>query len=49
MNILSAATYYRDVLVPAMEELRGAVDAMEVHVSAERWPYPTYADLMFRV
>jgi len=49
VNILSAATYYRDVLVPAMEDLRGAVDAMEMHVSAECWPYPTYADLMFRV
>ena len=49
INILTAAAHYRDVLIPAMEELRASVDAMEGYVSADRWPYPTYADLMFRV
>ena len=48
-NILTAATYYRDVMLPAMDQLRQCVDAMEMDVAAECWPYPTYADLMFRV
>ncbi len=49
VNILTAATYYKDEVIPAMEALRAVVDGMEVHVSAACWPYPTYADLMFRV
>ena len=48
-NILTAATHYKDVLIPAMGLLRAVVDSMEVHVSAACWPYPSYADLMFLV
>ena len=48
-NILTAATYYKDVILPAMEGLRALVDEMEGNVSAGNWPYPTYADLMFQV
>ena len=48
-NTLSAATYYKDVIIPAMAELRAVVDQMEVDTSADFWPYPSYGDLMFRV
>ncbi len=48
-NVLTAAAYYRDCVIPAMEALRATVDTMEENVSAEYWPYPSYADLMFRV
>ncbi len=48
-NVLTAASYYRDSVIPAMEALRATVDGMEENVSAEYWPYPSYADLMFRV
>ncbi len=48
-NVLTAASYYRDTIIPAMEALRAAVDEMEENVSSDYWPYPTYADLMFRV
>jgi glutamine synthetase type III len=32
-----------------MEELREAVDAMELLTASKHWPVPTYGDMMFRV
>ncbi len=43
------AFFYRDVIVPAMEELRTPIDALEGLVDREFWPMPTYADLIFEV
>ncbi len=48
-NTLTVATYYKDVIIPDMKDLRSVVDQMEVNVSAQCWPYPSYGDLMFRV
>lgn len=48
-NALTMATYYKDVIIPAMTALRAVVDQMEVNTSADYWPYPSYGDLMFRV
>ncbi|MCH5352678.1 MAG: glutamine synthetase type III, partial [Acutalibacter sp.] len=48
-DVLKAAAYYRDHVIPVMETLRATVDKLEENVSAERWPYPTYAELMFNV
>ena len=48
-NALTAATYYKDVITPAMNELRAVVDQMEVDTASQFWPYPSYGDLMFRV
>ena len=48
-NALTAATYYKDSIIPAMNELRAVVDQMEVDTAADFWPYPSYGDLMFRV
>ena len=46
---IAVAAYYKDAVIPAMNELRAVVDEMETLVSSEYWPYPTYADLMYRV
>ena len=43
------ATFFRDVVFPAMSELRTPVDALELIVEKEIWPVPTYGDLMFEV
>ena len=43
------AEYYCYRVLPLMQELREAVDGMEVLTSSELWPVPTYGDLMFRV
>ena len=46
---IAVAAYYKDAVIPAMNELRAVVDEMETLVSSQYWPYPTYADLMYRV
>ncbi len=37
----------RDRIVPAMKALRTPVDRLEVLVDKEKWPMPSYGDLMF--
>jgi len=48
-DALSQAQWDRDQVIPAMAALRETVDRMEEDVSSKFWPYPSYADLMFRV
>ena len=43
------AEVYAHEVVPAMTELRRAVDAMEEIVAADYWPVPTYDDILFYV
>lgn len=43
------AEYYGKVVLGAMEALRADVDELETMVSAEYWPMPTYAELLFNV
>ncbi len=43
------ADYYKDAVIPKMEELRRAVDSMELITDRKFWPYPSYADLLFGV
>lgn len=43
------AAFYKDSVLSAMEALRATVDALEVCVGREYWPYPSYADMIFRV
>lgn len=43
------AFYYREKVVPAMEELRHYADELERIVDRRYWPFPTYADLLFEV
>ena len=43
------AECYCNRVLPLMEELRQAVDAMETLTASKCWPVPTYGDMMFRV
>ncbi len=43
----AVAQAFRQRVVPVMERLRGAVDALEMLVGRDYWPVPTYGDLMF--
>ena len=45
----SRASYYAEKVIPVMDELRAAVDEMEVLTASDLWPVPTYGDMMFRV
>ena len=41
------ARYYRNVIVPVMEEVRAEADMLEALTDKKYWPYPTYSDLLF--
>ncbi len=45
----TVAEFYRDAVIPAMEELRAAADALEVSVAKDVWPLPSYGDILFSV
>ena len=44
---LEKAEFFKDSIIPAMNELRRYCDALELNVSAELWPLPTYAEMLF--
>ena len=37
----------RDLVVPAMSEVRKAADELENIVAADLWPLPSYAEMLF--
>jgi glutamine synthetase len=41
------AKHMRDVVIPAMNDLREAGDELEVLVPHELWPLPTYREMLF--
>jgi glutamine synthetase len=41
------AKYAADVLIPAMNAVRTAVDALEGIVADDLWPLPTYQEMMY--
>ena len=43
----SKAIAYHDDIVPAMEEIRKNIDALELMVDNEIWPLPKYRELLF--
>ena len=42
-----AARYYHDTVIPGMNAIRSAADALETMTEKKYWPYPTYSDLLF--
>ena len=43
----SKAIAYHDDIVPAMEEIRKSIDALELMVDNEIWPLPKYREMLF--
>lgn len=43
------AFYYKDIIVPSMEELRIPTDELESLTDSKLWPVPTYGDMLFEV
>lgn len=43
------ATAYKELVIPAMADLRNPVDALEMLVDKDIWPMPSYGDLLFEV
>ena len=48
-NITDEAAYYKDNVLPAMQELRTVADELEMLVGKKYWPFPAYGDLLFNV
>ena len=46
---LASARYYRDVVYTLEYKASHLVNELESNTSAEYWPYPTYADILFSV
>ena len=42
------AIAYRDRVVPAMNDLRTDIDALESLIPGSAWPVPTYAEMLFK-
>lgn len=47
INVLDQAKYSRDVIIPAMAEVRAHADALELSVGKKYWPFPVYRDILF--
>ena len=43
------AFYFKNEIIPLMNEIRKNTDAAEVIMPRELWPYPTYGDLLFGI
>ncbi|MCS6901872.1 MAG: hypothetical protein RMJ98_19810, partial [Myxococcales bacterium] len=48
-SVVEEAEAFRSKVLPAMNELRAAVDALEVRVDDDLWPYPKYREMLFMV
>ena len=46
---IASARYYRDVVYALEYKASHLVNKLETYTSAEFWPYPTYADILFSV
>lgn len=45
----TAANYFKDYVIPAMDNLRAPIDELELIVEKELWPVPSYGDLLFEI
>lgn len=43
------ANYYRNIVFPAMQELRAVADEMETMTAEKYWPMPNYGQMLFSV
>jgi glutamine synthetase len=46
-DVVKHAKYFRDKVIPAMNALREAGDALECLVPQDVWPLPTYREMLF--
>ena len=48
-DALKTAMYYKDMVLPCMEQLRKAIDEAESITAKDYWPYPSYGDMLFSI
>ncbi|MBQ0126095.1 MAG: glutamine synthetase III [Clostridiales bacterium] len=47
-DALRRAEYYRDNVLPPMNELRGTVDSVELYMADKYLPYPSYYEILYK-
>jgi glutamine synthetase len=48
-DVLAHATFYRNTVFVAMNELRLIADELETLVANKYWPFPSYGELLYNV
>ncbi|MCR5462444.1 MAG: glutamine synthetase III [bacterium] len=48
-SVEEISIYYKDKVLPLMDEIRTIIDGIEAKVDKSFWPYPSYGDLLFGV
>lgn len=48
-NLYNKAKYYKETVIPAMNELREVVDHLEYLTGGTYWPMPNYAHILFDI
>jgi len=48
-SLSDKADYYKNKIIPVMSDLRNYVDKAETVLPAEKYPYPTYGELLFGI
>ncbi len=48
-GVYEIAKYYRDKILPIMEEVRKFADSLEQVIPKDIWPIPTYNDLLYSI
>ena len=46
-EVISKAEHMRNNIIPALTDVRDAVDCLERIVPDDLWPIPTYRDMLF--
>jgi glutamine synthetase len=48
-DVVAYAEFYREQVVPAMNDLRYLADDLETLVAEKYWPLPSYGDILYSV
>lgn len=48
-DVTEMGDYYKNTILSDMTAIRISSDMMETVASAEKWPYPSYGELLFGV
>ena len=48
-DVHERAVFYKNLVLPKMQEIRELTDELEILVPRDCWPFPTYGDLLFSV
>ena len=48
-DVKAEADYFKDTILPSMQEARAVADELELICGERYWPFPTYGDLLYRI